>query len=717
MPVVSVRAAHTFHQFRVAVFAISAFLRLSWAFILALNAFSLTTIVDPTHQILTIVMFAVNATAFVCLLAVASFEAFKFRLASWTSRIGFELGWMSFFWVLETAGATVYTILRPTFSCRTISRINGDATGAIFALGSSLSPQRPTSLQEAKTCSLFNQMAFIGSWVAVGLSLAYLIYFLLLCFAARRHDRELWSKHIGHFDWSLTSQKVYPRSPELIHPSMIQRPHNPHLSKEWNDSDLSLPPVFINPFDLRKDSVDSYVWQDKEPQTHAIASFNRHEIMSYYQPQPALEPYTEKPFGSLPEGPRRHSILGLEGMDQPVISRHRSRPSLAINVPPQQPRTVVPVTDVDEDHEKIGRIMSMAITSPMSLMTPASEEPCAAIGRIMSTAVISPPVLETPAVSEETGAAIGRRMSMPFKSPISEESGSSHSTGGKTMNSSTNATAAHMANAYTASTTSHARTPERRTLRNLNAANGYPAIQQSVNRQSTMVKHDSLSIRRAMRYGQDGQPMFQFVPALPNPWDSNGRPHHRHTPNHSTSSAGSYDVNRYEYQQPIDASYQQMHRSRQPYPPQTWPQRAYTNDGQLSAFPMRVPPPPNHSPVMHSRSRTTSSSGRSFSGQDARMHSKSSSTPSFQQTIAPPMPALLDALSPVLRNSGNYQNFSYHSQRELPRSNAFGPARSIQSTPDSLRFEEMSIRIQDVLKDDEGSRRASKLRKSLPRIA
>jgi hypothetical protein len=47
-------------------------------------------------------MFAVNAAAFVCLLAAASFEAFKFRIAAWTSRIAFELGWMSLFWVLET---------------------------------------------------------------------------------------------------------------------------------------------------------------------------------------------------------------------------------------------------------------------------------------------------------------------------------------------------------------------------------------------------------------------------------------------------------------------------------------------------------------------------------------------------------------------------------------------------------------------------------------
>jgi hypothetical protein len=519
---------------------------------------------------------------------------------------------------------------------------------------------------------------------------------------------------------------------------MIQRPHNPHLSKEWNDSNLSLPPVFINPFELRKDSVDSYGWQDKEPQTHTIAAFNRHEVMAYYQPQPldSYHPSPEKTFGSLPEGTRRHSVLGLEGMDRPAISQPRSRPSLSINVPPNQSRTVVPVTDVDEDHEKIGRIMSMAITSPMSLTTPAaSEEPCAAIGRTMSMAVISPPSQETPAASEEAGAAIGRRMSMPFKSPISEDSGSSHTTGGRTMNSSMNATAAHMASAYTASTISHApnqatsRTPERRTLRDVNAANGYPAIQQSINRQSTMVKHDSLSIRRAMRYGQDGQPMFNYVPAYPNPWDSFGRPAYQHTPSHSGSSGGSYDVNRYDYNRPIDVSYQQMHRSRQPFTPQAWPQqrRAYTGDGQSPAFSMRIPPPPNYSPEKHSRPRTTSSSGRSYSGMsvnEGRSHTRSASTPTFQQTIAPPMPALLDALSPVLRNSGNYQNFTYPSQRSSvtnqqfqQRSNAFGPVRSVHSSSDSLRFEEMNLRIQDVSRDDPGSRRASKLRKSLPRIA
>lgn len=47
-------------------------------------------------------MFAVNAAAFVFIVTVGTFEAFRFKLASWTSQVGFELAWISTFWILET---------------------------------------------------------------------------------------------------------------------------------------------------------------------------------------------------------------------------------------------------------------------------------------------------------------------------------------------------------------------------------------------------------------------------------------------------------------------------------------------------------------------------------------------------------------------------------------------------------------------------------------
>ena len=98
---------------------VTAFLRLAWAFTLALNAFSLTTLADPPHrkrvitlqihnlnsftsEVISIVLFSTNAAAFVFLVVVGTFEAFRFRIASWTSRVGFELAWISLFWILET---------------------------------------------------------------------------------------------------------------------------------------------------------------------------------------------------------------------------------------------------------------------------------------------------------------------------------------------------------------------------------------------------------------------------------------------------------------------------------------------------------------------------------------------------------------------------------------------------------------------------------------
>ena len=93
------------------------FLRLAWAFLLALNAFSLTTQVDPTQgkvlnkcnlpinpivEGVAIFMFAVNAGALLFTVMVGCLEVFKFKIASFTSRVSFEVAWMAAFWVLET---------------------------------------------------------------------------------------------------------------------------------------------------------------------------------------------------------------------------------------------------------------------------------------------------------------------------------------------------------------------------------------------------------------------------------------------------------------------------------------------------------------------------------------------------------------------------------------------------------------------------------------
>jgi hypothetical protein len=97
--------------------ATATFLRLAWAFILALNAFSLTTQVDPTHRKsvnkyhalinsiaegVSIFMFAANATALLLTVMVGCLEVFKFKIASFTSRVSFEVAWMAAFWILET---------------------------------------------------------------------------------------------------------------------------------------------------------------------------------------------------------------------------------------------------------------------------------------------------------------------------------------------------------------------------------------------------------------------------------------------------------------------------------------------------------------------------------------------------------------------------------------------------------------------------------------
>jgi hypothetical protein len=51
-------------------------------------------------------MFAANATALTFTVLVACLEVFKFKVASWTSRVAFEVAWMSIFWILETGSSS-----------------------------------------------------------------------------------------------------------------------------------------------------------------------------------------------------------------------------------------------------------------------------------------------------------------------------------------------------------------------------------------------------------------------------------------------------------------------------------------------------------------------------------------------------------------------------------------------------------------------------------
>jgi len=156
------------------------------------------------------------------------------------------------------------------------------------------------------------------------------------------------------------------------------------------------------------------------------------------------------------------------------------------------------------------------------------------------------------------------------------------------------------------------------------------------------------------------------------------------------------------------------------WPAYTTPQQSYHN----STFPLRFPPPPNHSP---SRSGSTPNYSPSYYGTQ-RHHSRSSSVPSsHRDPINHPIPALLDALSPVLRNSGNYQCAGMlSSQHQSWRGSAiahpflddnpFGGVRSASRTPEGSSFEEIDSRDIPVIPiEDKKPRRASKLRKSLPR--
>lgn len=705
MSILALKSSKSFRQFRVAVFATAIFLRLAWAFVLALNAFSLTTRVDSTHQGVSIFIFAVNATAFFFIAMVGCLEVFKFKIASWTSRVAFELGWMALFWILEAAGATIFTILRRTFHCDIILRIQGDATGAVFASQSALSGKRPTTPSEAATCHTFDQIVFIGSWAVVGISFLYLAYFFLLCQRAYRRDSSIWHTRVNKVDWSITSAPTGPDS-EQFHPEKIQRPSNPHLSLDYDDSTLSLPPVFINPFDpsSRKDSYESSVFSTK--------GLDRHKIMAQYQP-PSFEP-SFKPL-VLPNIVSHHqrmqssgsySALGLEGMDRPATEYRKSRPTLSIHVPTHQAK-VVPIGAGEEDYARIGRTMSMALVA-----SPRSENP------------------KTP--SEEPCAAIGRHMSMPFASPTtSDESPVSQSSLGKITTTSMKALGSHISimpgsqDSFTPSDSSMIQT--------VTAANGYPTVQHTPKRQSTLVRQDSMNARRAMRFTHHGEKMRQNVPIkqrgpiLPLHYQdlSRNNVHQQQQaygwPSHYRSkSDGEAMQSSYTPWESQRVSTNTWHGQRPAHPAPT--QRTY-------APVFRPPPPPSHSPVYPRGVSPYGPAHSRTSLQGHTSHSRSSSTPSFQiqypgqPPLTEPIPALLDALRPVLRHSGNY---SYSSAAPSPyqsrpnsairppfHENPFGPVRSAPLTPTSI--EEMNVSIRPETDSKSQTKRSSRLRKSVPR--
>jgi hypothetical protein len=526
------------------------------------------------------------------------------------------------------------------------------------------------------------------------IALVYLTYFLLLCRSAYQRDSSIWSTPVNKVDWSITSEPPSPDS-DQFHPAMIQRPVNPHLSKDYNESALSLPPVFINPFDpsARKDSYESSVNSNKG------MPLDRHQIMAQHQ-TPSFEP-SFKPL-VLPDIVGHHqrmqssggfSALGLEGMDRPAAEYRKSRPTLSIYVPPPQAKTVQPIGAGDEDYDRIGRTMSMALVA-----SPASES--------------------TADVSEEPCAAIGRHMSMPFaSSTASDESEISQLSVGKATTTSMKALASHVSimpgsqDSFTPNDASMIQT--------VTAANGYPTVQHTPKRQSTLVRQDSMSARRAMRFGPNGAatsyqsaPVRQSGPIIPihyrdfpgssvyHQQQHYGPPLHYRSKSDDAAMQSSYIP----WNAPVVSSNtwpgQGVHRPTHPFP---------THRPNVPVF--RAPPPPNHSPV---HSRGTSPYGATYSRtslQNHTSHSRSSSTPSFQQPVTEPIPALLDALRPVLRHSGIYQGaVPSPSRHPFLDDNPFGPGRSAPHTPNSS-IEEMNV----VIRPQKQAKRSSRLRKSLPR--
>lgn len=597
----------------------------------------------------------------------------------------------------RVAAATAFTILSPSFRCNNIVIINGEATGSLFSIDTQSSSQRPTSSAEATTCQLFNRITLIGSWITVGLSFIYAFYLLLLCIVASQRNSLVWRSQINHFDWAITSRPVDPKSPELIRPEMIQRPGNPHLSKDFNDSMTSLPPMFINPFQAKKESFDSVTW---DPEAMEVIQYplDRHSIMSQYQPRP-IQHNQWQVAEDLTRSQHRpdqsqSSALGLEGMEGPAIDHRKSKPTLSIYVPPPPVKAAVPIGAAEEDYDRIGRTMSMAVISPQTYDShAASEEPC---------------------------VAIGRRMSMPFASPVSsEESVNFPLSLGKSLAES----------GYTRSQATTMTTEGHGVVQNVRTQIDYPVVQQSVNRQSTMVREDSLTARRSMRFGPNGP----YMSHVRSSQESNGGILPLHVQDLSTVAPQPYGP--YQHVQVMhNRSYSAAASFRSSHVPQraplassnTWPIHRPTHPvpvhlSQTNAFPMRFPPPPSHSPA---QSSTHSYYGNATHGHAS--HSRSSSTPSSHQQH--PMPALLDALSPVLRNSGHFQGIRVVPPHPQSRNgstvshpflddNPFG-GRSAARTPDGSNFSETDSRgSHSFTMEDKRQRRASRLRKPLPRDA
>jgi len=307
---------------------------------------------------------------------------------------------------------------------------------------------------------------------------------------------------------------------------------------------------------------------------------------------------------------------------------------------------------------------------------------------------------------------------MPFGSPItSDESESSGSQSSPEVrgDSSNMAIVSHVSisNATQRSNGSSAQinayTTNIPAIQTVNAANGYPTVQHTPKRQSTMVRQDSMTARRAMRFAPN-VPQLPFtnqaarnsgllplhIQDLPITNGQHQRYYQSHAPPHARSRSDGFAV------QPSYAP-QYTPAERQGYVYQE--QHPYMQRrGNGPVF--RPPPPPNYSPVY---ARSTSSMQSYIS------HSRSSSAP-----MTAPVPALIEALRPVLRNSGLYQTSAAPSPYQSRPSSAVpyhdNSMRSAPHTPAS--YEDTSVRMSKGMEIDQErrkSKRSSRLRKSMPR--
>lgn len=412
-------------------------------------------------------------------------------------------------------------------------------------------------------------------------------------------------------------------------------------------------------------------------------------------------------------------------MDRPATEYRKSRPTLSIHVPTHQAK-VIPIGAGEEDYARIGRTMSMAlVASPQSEnpKTP-SEEPCAAIGRHMSMPFASP------TTSDESSASQSSLGNMTTTNISQSSLGKITTTSMKVLGGSHVSIVPGSQDSFTPSDASMIQT--------VTAANGYPTVQHTPKRQSTLVRQDSMSARRAMRFTHCGDKMHQNVPInqsgpiLPLHYQDLSR------------------VNAHQQQQVYGGASHYRSKSdgeamQSPYTP--WESRPMSSNvwsGQRPAHPaptqrsfapvFRPPPPPSYSPVYPRGASPYGPAQSRTSLQGHTSHSRSSSTPSFiqmqysaqqQPPMTEPIPALLDALRPVLRHSGTYSFSSagpspYQSRPNSAirpphfHENPFGPVRSAPLTPTSI--EEMNVSIRPETTDNKGqTKRSSRLRKSVPR--